>query len=55
MKRLLSLAIIASFAMSYTVPALAIEDGRLKGFNKMEILKTLKPNSLEYDEVNELL
>ena len=27
----------------------------LKWINKIEILNTLKPNSLEYDEVNELL
>lgn len=45
----------ASIIYEKCLPALAIEDGKLKGFNKIEILKTLKPNSLEYDEVNELL
>ena len=35
--------------------ALLIEDGKLKGFNKATILKTLQQGSLEYDEVNELL
>ena len=45
----------ASIIYEKCLPALAIEEGKLKGFNKIEILKTLKPNSLEYDEVNELL
>lgn len=45
----------ASIIYEKCLPALAIEDGKLKGFNKIEILKTLKPNSLEYDEVYELL
>ena len=45
----------ASIIYEKCLPALIIEDGKLKGFNKIEILNTLKPNSLEYDEVNELL
>lgn len=35
--------------------ALIIEDNKLKGFNKSAILNELQQNSLEYDEVLELL
>ncbi len=35
--------------------ALIVEDGRLKGFEKSLILSMLRQNSLEYDEVYELL
>ena len=45
----------ASIIYKKCLHALTIEDGKLKGFNKIVILHTLKPNSLEYDEVNELL
>lgn len=45
----------ASIIYEKCLPALIIEDGKLKGFNKVEILNTLKLNLLEYDEVNELL
>lgn len=45
----------ASIVYEKCLHALTIEEGKLKGFNKVEILNTLKLNSLEYDEVNELL
>jgi len=45
----------ASIIYDKCLHALIIEDGKLKGLNKIQILNTLKPNSLEYDEVNEIL
>ena len=35
--------------------ALIVENGKLKGFEKSLILSMLRQNSLEYDEVYELL
>ena len=50
MKRLLSLAIIASLAMSYTVPVMAIQDTKVE----IKQIKTekVKPTQNKYDYVN---
>lgn len=49
MKRLLSLAIIASIAMSYSMPAFAIEDNAKKEKTKIE---KIRPTANKYDYIN---
>ncbi len=50
MKRLVSLAIIASFAVSYTVPALAIEDRKID-YKQIKTEK-IKPTQNKFDYIN---
>lgn len=50
MKRLLSLALLASLAVSYTAPAIAIEDTVLNAGT--EKTKVIKPNNNKYEYVN---
>lgn len=45
----------ASIIYKTCLPSLMIEDNKLKGYDKLGIIKTLKEPSLEYDEVSELL
>ena len=52
MKRLLSLAIIASFAMSYTVPVMAIENTKTEKQTVVTRNEKVSPSTNKYDYVN---
>ena len=52
MKRLLSLAIIASFAMSYTVPVMAIENTKVEKQTVVTRNEKVRPTTDKYEYVN---